>query len=161
LGQVPKSVPDFRHCISSAVLLARASPDSAKLSHDSDFSRLTADGYGAADELQEFARWDAKSAVLRAHYMNATSDEHTLSCRGIIAIPPRYFPDQVGADGSVQRSLREPRSLLVEGISSKPTMAWSPTEIEFFDPASGQVQRFGVEGMEFVRHASLKLPLRR
>jgi len=131
------------------------------LSHDSDFFRLTADGYAAADELQEFARWDAKSAVLRAHYMNATSDEYTLSCRGIIAIPPRYFPDRVGADGSVQTSLREPRSLLVEGIGSKPTMDWSPTEIEFFDPASGQVQRFGIEGMEFVRHASLKLALRR
>ena len=129
------------------------------LSYGSDFFRVTSEGYQAADALEEFARWDAKSAVLRAHYLNAPSDEITLSCTGIIAIPARHFEDQIGADGTIQRSLREPRSLIVEGIASKPKTAWSPTEIEFLDPASKQLQSFRVEGMKFLQPRSLKLPL--
>ena len=129
------------------------------LSHGSDFFRVTGEGYQAADALEEFARWDAKSVLLRARYMNAPSDECSLSCTAVIAIPARYFDDQMGADGAVQRSLRELRSLLVEGITSKPGMAWSPTEIEFLDPMSKQVQSFRVEGMKFLPPRSLKLPL--
>lgn len=129
------------------------------LSYGSDFFRVTGDGYQAADALEEFARWDAKSVVLRAHYLNAPIDEISLSCTRIIAIPARYFDDQIGADGAVQRSLKEPRSLLVEGITSKPAFTWSPTEIEFLDPASKQVQSFRVEGMQFLPPRSLKLPL--
>jgi hypothetical protein len=129
------------------------------LSHGSDFFRVTGDGYQAVDALEEFARWDAKSVVLRAHYFRGPSDELTVSCSAVIAIPARYFNDQVGADGAVQRSLKEPRSLLVEGITSKPAVAWSPTEIEFLDPMSKQVQSFRVEGMKFLPPRSLKLPL--
>ena len=129
------------------------------LSHDSDFFRVTGEGYQVADVLEEFARWDAKSVVLRSHYFRGPSDEITLSCTGIIAIPARYFDDLIAADGVVQRSLKEPRSLLVEGITSKPTIAWTPTEIEFLDPESKQVQTFRVNGMEFLRPRSLKLPL--
>lgn len=40
-----------------------------------------------------------------------------------------------------------------------PMMAWSPTEVEFLDRASNQVQIFPVEGMEFLQPRSLKLPL--
>jgi hypothetical protein len=129
------------------------------LSHGSDFFRVTGDGYQAADALEEFARWDARSVVLRAHYFRGPSDEITLSCAGIIAVPARYFDDEIGADEAVQRSLKERPSLIVEGIASKPTVAWSPTEIEFLDPASKQVQRFRVEGMKFLPPRSIKLPL--
>lgn len=73
--------------------------------------------------------------------------------------PPRYFEDQIAADRSVQRSLKEPRTLLVEGIGSKPTLAWNPTEVEFLDSASGQTQRSQVRGMEFFQPGSLKLPI--
>jgi pyrimidine deaminase RibD-like protein len=124
-----------------------------------DFFQVTGDGYGAADELDGFVRWDAKSIVLRARYMNSPDDEVTLSCKGIIAVPPRYFEDQVGADRAVQRSLKEPRTLLVEGIDSKPALAWNPTEVEFLDSGSGQSQSFLVTGMEFTRPGSLKLPI--
>jgi hypothetical protein len=128
-----------------------------RMSPDSDFFKVTREGYRAADELQEFSRWDAKSVVLRARYMNAPSEEYALSCKGIVAIPPSYFEDQTGADGAVMRNLKERRSLLVEGVGTKPALDWKPTEIEFVDDTSGQVQKFEVEGMEFVRPASLKL----
>lgn len=129
------------------------------LSYDSDFFQVTGEGYRAADELEEFVRWDAKSIVLRARYMNAPDDEVTLTCKGIIAVPQRYFEDQIGADRSVQRSLKEPRMLLVEGIDSQPTVAWNPTEVEFLDNASGQPQKFQVGGIEFLQPGSLKLPI--
>jgi hypothetical protein len=129
------------------------------LSYGSDLFQVTGDGYRAADELEGFARWDAKSVVLRARYMNTRDDEVTLTCKGILAIPPRYFEDQIGADRSVQRSLKEPRTLLVEGIGSKPTLAWNATEVEFLDSASGQTQKFEVSGMEFLQPGSLKLPI--
>ncbi len=129
------------------------------LSLDSDFFRLTGEGYRAADDLHEFARWDAKSVLLRGRYMNAPSDEYTVSCKGIIAIPPRYFDDTVGADRSVQRSLKEPRSLFIEGIDCKPEFDWEPTEVEFLDGESGQSQTFQVRGMEFVSPASLRMPI--
>ena len=96
---------------------------------------------------------------MRARYMKAADDEVTFTCKGIIAIPPRYFEDQIGADRSVQRSLKEPRTLLVEGIGSKPMLAWNPTEVEFLDSASGQTQKFQVGGMEFVQRGNLKLPI--
>jgi hypothetical protein len=129
------------------------------LSYDSDFFRVTGDGHRVADSVEEFARWDTKSVVLRAHYLNARSEELTLSCTCVIAIPARYFEDRIGADGTVQRSLKEPPSLIVEGIASKPRFAWRPTEIEFFDQVSKQVQSFRVEGMEFVQPRCLKLSL--
>jgi hypothetical protein len=129
------------------------------LSYGSDLFQVAGDGYRAADELEGFARWDAKSIVLRARYMNTRDDEVTVACQGIIAIPPRYFGDQIGADRSVQRSLKEPRTLVVEGIGSKPTLAWNPTEVEFLDSVSGETQRFEVTGMEFLQPGSLKLPI--
>ena len=129
------------------------------LSPDGDLFRVTGEGYRAADDLHEFARWDAKSVLLRARYINAPSDEYTVSCKGIVAIPPRYFDDTVGADSSVQRSLKEPRCLFIEGIDCKPGFDWEPTEVEFLDGDSGQSQRFQVHGMAFVSPATLKMPI--
>jgi hypothetical protein len=128
------------------------------LSHDSDFFRVTGEGYQAADELDEFARWDASYVVLRApHIGYKLSDEFRLSCTGVIRLPARYFDDEISADGAIQRSVKEPASLIVEGIGSKPTLDWAPTEIEFFDNASKVVKIFGFEGMHFLRPRSLKL----
>src|SRR6202041_3246307 len=106
------------------------------LSDDHDLFRVTGEGYAAADQLHEFARWDAHSITLRAYYMNAAAQEHTLDCKGIIAIPATYYPDQVGADLSVQRSLKERRSLLVNGVVSAPGVDWQPTDVEFVDSAT-------------------------
>ena len=60
------------------------------------------------------------SITLRAYYMNADTQEIKLDCKGIVALPATYYPDQIGADLSVQRSLKERRSLVVEGLDSMP-----------------------------------------
>jgi hypothetical protein len=128
------------------------------LSHGSDFFRVTGEGYQAADALEGFARWDARYVVLRAPYIGyKLGDEFRLSCTGVIALPACYFDDQIGADGTIQRSVKEPPSLIVEGIDSKPALTWTPTEIEFFDSASKMVQTFRFEGMQFLRPGSLRL----
>jgi hypothetical protein len=74
-------------------------------------------------------------------------------------MPARYFDDQFGADGSVVRSLKEPRSLLVEGINQRPLDGWNRTEVEFKDGITGQVELLRVEGMQFLPPARLKLPV--
>jgi hypothetical protein len=81
-----------------------------------------------------------------------------VTCKGVIAVPATYFGDQVAADGSVMRSLKERRSLLVEGINSKPIVTWITNEIEFADTVTGQAERFRVDGMQFLPPAGLKLP---
>jgi hypothetical protein len=129
------------------------------LSGDRDFFRVTSIGYEVADRLEGFARWNAESIVLRAHYMNAPTQEHVIGCAGIIAIPARYFPDQIGADGSVARSLKERRCLLVEGIKQRPPDSWIPTEVEFSDTIAGQIELFRVEGAAVVPPSRLKLPI--
>jgi hypothetical protein len=129
------------------------------LSDDRDFFKLTGEGYAAADQLEEFARWDAHSITLRAYYMNADAQEVKLACKGIVALPATYYPDQVGADLSVQRSLKERQSLLVEGLGSMPGIDWQPTDAEFMDDFSGKVETFRVDGMEYIRPGRLKLPI--
>lgn len=129
------------------------------LSIERSFFKLTDNGYGAADLLDEFARWNTDAIILRAHYMNAPSEQHTLACNTIVAIPARYFKDQIGADGSVMRTLRERRSLLVEGIDGRRLGSWNPNEVEFIDTVDGRVERFRVDGMEFLGASCLKLPI--
>ena len=128
------------------------------LSYDSDFFRVTGEGHQAADALEGFARWDAGYVVLRAPYIGyKLSDEVRLSCTGVIALPACYFDDQIGADGTIQRSVKEPPSLIIEGIESRPALTWTPTEIEFFDNASKMVQTFRFESMQFRSPGSLRL----
>ena len=129
------------------------------LSEDRDFFQVTGDGYAAADHMEEFAAWNAQAVILRAYYMNAPSQEISLTCKRIIAVPTRYYPDQVGADGWVSRSIKERKTLIVEGIAPLPKVDWQPTDVEFTDVTNGQVETFRIDGMTFVRPSSLKLPL--
>lgn len=129
------------------------------LSDERAFFKLTGEGYAATDQLEEFARWDAHSITLRAHYMNADTQEIRLDCEGIVALPATYYPDQIGADLSVQRSLKEHRSLLVEGLRSIPSIDWQPTEVEFMDNTTRKVETFRVDGMQYIRSGRLKLPI--
>jgi hypothetical protein len=131
----------------------------APLSGDRDLFEVTDAGFEAADSLDGFARWGADAIVLRARYFSAPPQEQTLPCKSIIAIPPLYFDDQSGMDGSVVRSLREPRSLLVEGIDQKPPDDWLPNEVEFVDPNTGQSETFLVNGMQLLSRSRLKLPI--
>jgi hypothetical protein len=129
------------------------------LNSERSLYKVTDTGYEAADQHGEFARWNAGAIVLRAQYIGAPSEEHRLSCKGIVAIPTRYFDDQVGADGTVTRSVREPRSLLVEGIDPSPLGSWTPHEVEFVNPVTGGIERFRINGMQYLPPAYLKLPL--
>jgi hypothetical protein len=129
------------------------------LSDERDFFKLTGEGYAAADQLEDFARWKVHSITLRAYYMNADPHELKLDCKGIVALPATYYPDDIGADLSVQKSLKERRSLLVEGLGSMPNIDWQPTDVEFKDDATGKVETFRVDGMEYVRPGRLKLPI--
>lgn len=129
------------------------------LSDDRDFFKLTGEGYAAADQLEDFARWDAHSITLRAYYMNADAQELTLACKSIVALPATYYPDQVGADRSIQRSVKESRSLLVEGLGQMPKIDWQPTDVEFEDDATGKVQTFRVDAVVDIRPGRLKLPI--
>lgn len=129
------------------------------LSGDRDFFRVTGEGYEVADELEEFARWDAHSIALRAYYMNADMQEQRVDCKGIVALPATYYPDQVSVDGFVSRSLKEPRTLLVESVGASPNINWKPTDVEFVDDATGKIETFRVHGMHYIRPGKLKLPI--
>jgi len=129
------------------------------LSEDRDFFKLTAEGYAAADQLEDFVRWEARSITLRAHYMNADSQELKLVCKGIVALPATYYPGQIDAGSSAQRSLKERRSLLVEGLVSTPNIDWQPTDVEFTNDATGRLETFRVDGMRYIRPNGLKLPI--
>ena len=129
------------------------------LNADHDLFRVTGEGYAVADQLEGFARWNTYSVTLRAYYMNANMQEQKVVCKAVIALPATYYPDQVGADGFVQRSEKESRSLLVEGVGTFPNINWNPTDVEFTDEVAGKVETFRVRGMQVIRPDKLKLPL--
>jgi hypothetical protein len=129
------------------------------LSEDHDFFRITGEGYAASDALEEFARWNAHSITLRAYYVNADPQEQIVRCNGIIALPATYHPDQVSVDGLVSRGMKEPRTLLIEGVGASPNINWKPTDVEFVDETTRKVETFRVNGMQYVRPSKLKLSI--
>lgn len=123
------------------------------------FFTVTDAGYKAADQLNGFARWTAEKCILRARYLNAPTEERLVVCKGIVAIPARYLPDNVAADGGVMRTLKERRSLLIEKATPRPPENWEPNEVEFTDPKTGVAETFRIEGMHFVPPDTLRLPM--
>jgi hypothetical protein len=91
--------------------------------------------------------------------MNADSQEMTLACKRVIAIPTTYFAEQLGADRSVMRSVMDRRSLIVEGVSPKPVIGWTPTDVDFTDPETGRTESFRVEGLTALRSGALKMAI--
>jgi hypothetical protein len=65
----------------------------------------------------------------------------------------------MGTGFSVQRILKEHRSLLVEGLGSMPGIDWQHTDVEFTDDASARLETFRVDGMQYIRPGKLKLPI--
>jgi TIR domain len=128
------------------------------LSQARDFFRLTGQGYEAADRLEGFRRWSADTVVLRAHYFNASPSEHVVSCKGVIALPPTYFDSAASGDAGGMRSLKEPRTVFVEGVDVAPQLDWSPNEVEFVDASTGNTHSFRVREMQ-LRRRCLKLAL--
>jgi hypothetical protein len=129
------------------------------LSEDHDFFRVTGDGYTLSDTLEGFARWETHAIKLRALYINADTHEETVACNSLIALPATYYPDQVGVDGHRSRGMKQPRTLLVEGVGAPPNIKWTPTDVEFVDESTQQIESFRVGGLEYVHPGKLKLPL--
>ena len=129
------------------------------LSEDHDFFRVTGEGYTLSDTLEGFARWETHSIKLRALYINADTHEETVACNSLIALPATYYPDQVGVDGHRSRGMKQPRTLLVEGVGAPPNIKLTPTDVEFVDESTQQIESFRVGGLEYVHPGKLKLPL--
>jgi hypothetical protein len=113
----------------------------------SNFYTLTDLGWAASDHLEEFARWSTNEVKIEGNYLNAPSDSATIACIGIIQLPAIYFQYRVRADVEVMRSVKEPTSLMVEGVSLKELNAilWEPTHLTFFDDLSKEPRVFPVE----------------
>ena len=91
--------------------------------------------------------WDVTEITLEARYLNAASDTLMLACQSVSELPAEYYPDNIAADGSVMRSLKDRRSLLVRGISSQALEAlkWAPTDLSFKDSRTGKLENFRIE----------------
>jgi hypothetical protein len=47
----------------------------------------------------------------------------------------------------------------VEGVEAPPNIKWTPTDVEFVDESTQQIESFRVGGLEYVHPGKLKLPL--
>ena len=120
-----------------------------------DYFLVTDKGYAMADQLGDFVRWDAEQFTLEARYINAETESVTLPCKGIVEMPPEYYPD----NGSGMRSLKERRSLFVEGVNAKALddLKWTPTDASFMDVKTGKTEQFLVERIETQDTTALRL----
>lgn len=112
-----------------------------------EFYQLTGSGYGAADLLDDFARWSASQVTVEARYVGAPADSLTLPCSGIVQLPATYYEVRVRADVDVMRSEKEPKSLLIEGIPLRQLneIPWKPTHLTFVETATNETKTFLVE----------------
>jgi hypothetical protein len=63
--------------------------------------------------------------------MNADSQEMTLACKRVVAIPTTYFA----------------------------VIGWTPTDVDFTDPETGRTESFRVEGLTALRSGALKMAI--
>lgn len=106
-------------------------------------------GYRTSDRLGAFTRWKTKEILLEALYMNAGKDSLTIKCSGVVEVPATFYPDQVGADRHLMRSLKQDRSLWVEGVERGATdgIGWKPTDVSFTNAETGERVEFRVRDM--------------
>ncbi|SRR6266481_2085182 len=115
-------------------------------SAEKHFYAVTQQGYDLAEQFGPFVRWTTSEIVLRAHYLNRSTESMTLACTGVIQVPPIFYPDQYGADGTLMRSLKQHRALLVEGINQQALegLSFEPTAANFVDVATKETRDFQV-----------------
>jgi hypothetical protein len=92
-------------------------------------------------------KWDTTEILLERRYVGADPDTATLACRSVSELPEEYYTDVIGADGSVMRSVKARRSLLVRGITARSLGAvrFEPTDLSFKDSRTGKLETFRVE----------------
>jgi hypothetical protein len=107
---------------------------------------VTDAGYRTSDKLGAFIRWKVSEILLEALYMNAAKDSIAIKCTGVVEVPATFYPDNVGADGHVMRSLKQDRSLWVEGVERGATdgIRWKPTDVSFTNEDTGERVEFRV-----------------
>jgi hypothetical protein len=128
---------------------------------DRSLYHVTHSGYKFSDRLGRFVRWKTKEIVLQALYMNAAADSITIKCSGVVELPPIFYADKVGADGTVMRSLKQDRSLWVEGVERGVTdgIRWEPTDVSFVNDETGELVEFRVRGLRPTEPGSLLLEI--
>ena len=74
-------------------------------------------------------------------------------------MPPTFYADNVGADGHIMRSLKQDRSLCVEGVEQGVTdsLRWKPTDVSFTNDETGELVEFRVRGLRSAEPGSLLL----
>ena len=84
--------------------------------------------------------------MLEALYFNHSTEKMTLTCTGVVEVPPIFYPDQYGADGSLTRSLKQHRALLVEDVKPQVlnSLKFEPTDAHFVDDATKETRDFQV-----------------
>jgi hypothetical protein len=109
---------------------------------------VTDAGYRTFDKLGAFIRWKTNEILLEALYMNAAKDSIAIRCTGVVEVPATFYPDNVGADGHVMRSLKQDRSLWVEGVErgALDGILWKPTDVSFTNQETGERVEFRVRG---------------
>jgi hypothetical protein len=120
---------------------------------------VTDSGYRASDGLGKFKRWKTNEILLRALYMNANPDSIVIKCSGVVEVPPTFYADNVGADGHIMRSLKQDRSLCIEGVERGVTdsLRWKPTDVSFTNDETGELVEFRVRGLRSAEPGSLLL----
>jgi hypothetical protein len=115
---------------------------------DGSAYHVTDAGFKESDRLGRFVRWKTKEIVLEALYIRMPKDSITIKCSGIVEVPPTFYPDDVGADGNVMRSLKQDRSLWVEGVErgAMDGIRWKPTDVSFINDETGEHVEFRVRG---------------
>ena len=110
---------------------------------------VTDAGYRTSDRLGAFIRWKTSEILLEALYMKADKDSLTIKCSGVVEVPATFYPDDVGADRHVMRSLKQDRSLWVEGVERGATngIRWKPTDVSFTNEETGERVEFRVRGI--------------
>lgn len=110
---------------------------------------VTDAGYKTSNKVGPFIRWKTREILLEALYMNAAKDSIAIKCTGVVEVPATFYPDNVGVDGHVMRSLKQDRSLWVEGLErgALDGIRWKPTDVSFTNEETGERVEFRVRGM--------------
>ena len=130
-------------------------------SADRSVYHVTDAGYEMSDRLGRFIRWKTKEVAIEALYLNAPKDSIVIKCSGVVEMPPTFYPDNVGADGHVMRSLKQDRSLWVEGVErgAADGIRWKPTDVSFTNDETGERVAFRVRKLLSARPGTLLLEM--
>lgn len=105
--------------------------------------------------------WPVREVHLAAYYLsNHDKDAASIPCRSVSLIPGNY-KSEVGADGSVSRSITKPASLLLEGAdpSALHKLGWQPQVALFTDASTGEEHSFNIGGAQTDGSGRVVLPL--